>query len=59
MGLILIVVGVIHWSRGSIFMAVFGVLSLALAAAFTWAIRHNGELERSSSSSSSRTQTAA
>jgi hypothetical protein len=40
-GIVLIVVGVIHWSWGSIFMFVLGAWSLALAAAFTWAIWHN------------------
>jgi hypothetical protein len=52
MGIVLIVVGVLYWNWGSIFMFVFGASSLALAAGFTWAIWHNRELDQSGSSTS-------
>jgi hypothetical protein len=51
-GIVLIVVGVIYWSWGSIFMFAFGAWSLALAAVFTLAIRHNRNLDLSDSSTS-------
>lgn len=53
MGVALIVVGVIYWSWGSIFLLFFGAWSLALAALFTWAIWHNRKLDQAGSGTSS------